>query len=57
MLIMENDREQEAIIDKGWEMTKQDWKRLMELKRYRRESLVPGAEQLLKWNTDKGKVG
>lgn len=55
-LIIDNDNAQAAILAKGSAMTLEEWRKFGELRRYRRESLVPGAEALLHWNKDKGNV-
>jgi hypothetical protein len=51
--IIKNDAEREAIHAKGDTMTQDDWRRLGALSTDKK-ALRRGAEEVLKWNRDKG---
>lgn len=52
--IIDNDNERTWIRERSSAMTQADWCRLKELRDDRRKNLVPSAEKMLAWNTDKG---
>lgn len=54
--IIKNNKRSAEIMEHGYVMSQADWRELKELRRDLRESLIPGAEQMLKWNKDKGNL-